>query len=47
VAPGPEFKLLAHNTFTDDDSRTNACPVAHNGQLLLRTDGFLYCLGKK
>jgi len=47
VATGPEFKLLAHNTFDDDDSRTNACPVAHNGQLLLRTDGFLYCLGKK
>lgn len=44
---GPEFKLLSHNTFADDDSRTNACPVAHNGQLLLRTDGFLYCLGKK
>jgi len=47
VAVGPEFKLLAHNTFEDDDNRTNACPVAHKGQLLLRTDGFLYCLGKK
>ena len=47
VATGPEFKLLAHNTFADDDNRTNACPVAHNGQLLLRTDGYLYCLGKK
>ncbi len=47
VAVGPEFKLLSHNTFADDDNRTNACPVAHNGQLLLRTDGFLYCLGNK
>ena len=47
VATGPQFKLLAHNTFADDDSRTNACPVAHNGQLLLRTDGFLYCLGNR
>ena len=47
VATGSQFKLLAHNTFADDDSRTNACPVAHNGQLLLRTDGFLYCLGNR
>lgn len=45
LEPGPEFKLLAHNTFADDESRTNACPVAHKGQLLLRTDGYLYCLG--
>ena len=46
LAIGKEFKLLSHNTFADDDSRTNACPVAHRGQLLLRTDGFLYCLGQ-
>ena len=46
LSAGPKFELLSHNTFADDDSRTNACPVAHNGQLLLRTDGFLYCLGK-
>lgn len=46
LAAGSQFKLLSHNTFDDDDSRINACPVAHNGQLLLRTDRFLYCLGK-
>ncbi len=46
LAAGSQFKLLSHNTFADDNSRTNACPVAHNGQLLLRTDRFLYCLGK-
>lgn len=46
LAIGKKFKLLAHNTFANDDSRTNACPVAHRGQLLLRTDGFLYCLGQ-
>ena len=46
VAAKPEFELLAHNVFEDDDSRANASPVAHQGQLLLRSDRFLYCLGK-
>lgn len=44
---GPSFKLLAHNEFANDDSRTNACPVVSNGQLLLRSDKYLYCIGKK
>lgn len=44
---GPEFEELAHNTFGDDDSRTNASPIVSNGQLLMRTDRHLYCLGKK
>lgn len=47
VAAKPEYELLAHNTFADDDSRTNASPAVHNGQLLLRTDHALYCIGKK
>ncbi|MBT4865696.1 MAG: PQQ-binding-like beta-propeller repeat protein [Planctomycetaceae bacterium] len=47
VAAQPKFKLLAHNTFEEDDSRTNASPAVSNGQLLLRTDRFLYCIGKK
>ena len=47
VAAKPEYELLAHNTFADDDSRTNASPAVHNGQLLLRTDRALYCIGKK
>jgi hypothetical protein len=41
------FKELAHNTFADDKSRTNASPIAHDGCLLLRTDQYLYCIGKK
>ncbi len=45
VAAKPTFELVAHNT-VDDDARTNACPVAHNGQLLLRNDKFLYCIGR-
>lgn len=47
VAAKPEYELLAHNTFADDNSRTNASPAVHNGQLLLRTDRALYCIGKK
>ena len=47
LAAKPEFQLLAHNTFADDDSLTNACPVISNGQLLLRSDKYLYCIGKK
>lgn len=44
---GPEFKLLAHNEFADDKSRINASPVVSDGQLLLRSDKYLYCVGKK
>jgi len=47
LAAKPEFKLLAHNQFEDDDSRVNASPMAHDGQLLMRTDANLYCIGAK
>jgi len=47
LAAGPKFELLAHNQFADDGSRANACPVVSNGQLLLRTDKYLYCVGKE
>lgn len=44
---GPTFKDLARNKFADDDSRTNASPIVSDGCLLLRTDRYLYCIGKK
>jgi len=47
VAAQPKFEQLALNKFEDDDSRTNASPAVHNGQILLRTDKRLYCIGKK
>jgi outer membrane protein assembly factor BamB len=47
IAAQPNFELLAHNVFEDDDSRTNASPAVSNGQLLLRTDRKLYCIGTK
>jgi outer membrane protein assembly factor BamB len=43
----PKFKLLAHNTLDLDTSVFNASPVVSNSQLLLRSDRFLYCIGKE
>jgi outer membrane protein assembly factor BamB len=47
VAAKPTFELLAHNVIAGDDSRTNASPAVSHGQLLLRTDRRLYCIGEK
>jgi outer membrane protein assembly factor BamB len=47
VAARPKFELLAHNVFADDGSRANASPAADHGQLLLRTDRYLYCIGQR
>jgi outer membrane protein assembly factor BamB len=47
VSAEPKFRQLAHNVFADDSSRTNASPAASDGQLLLRTDRYLYCIGGK
>jgi outer membrane protein assembly factor BamB len=47
LAAGPTFKELARNQFSDDDSRTNASPIVSDGCLLLRTDRYLVCIGKK
>ena len=46
LAARPEFQQLAVNVFADDNSRANASPVVSDGQILLRTDKALYCLGK-
>jgi hypothetical protein len=45
LAAGRELKELARNNL-DDDSIFNATPVVSNSQLLLRSDKFLYCIGK-
>ena len=47
VAADPSLELLGHNVLEDDDSRTNASPTVSNGQLFLRTDRNLYCIGAK
>lgn len=45
VAAKPQFELLAHNVIEGDDHRSNASPAASQGQLFLRTDQSLYCIG--
>ncbi len=47
VTAKPEFELLAHNVFKEDGSRTNASPAVSNGQILLRSDQYVYCIGSK
>jgi outer membrane protein assembly factor BamB len=46
LAAKPKFEVLAHNTLADD-SIFNGSPVVSDGQLLLRSDRFLYCIGKR
>jgi outer membrane protein assembly factor BamB len=46
LAAGKEFKQLAKNDL-GDESVFNATPTVSKGQLLLRSDKFLYCIGKK
>ena len=46
LAANPQFEQLAHNVFADDNSRTNASPIAVDGKIFLRTDRFLYCIGE-
>lgn len=43
----PKFKLLAHNVFQDDASVFNASPAVSDGQLFLRSDRQLYCIGRQ
>ncbi len=45
LATGPEFDQLAHNDL-GDESVFNATPVVSKSQLLIRSDRFLYCIGK-
>ena len=47
VEAKPQFKLLAHNVIKDDTSVFNGSPVVLNSQLLLRSNRYLYCIGKK
>lgn len=45
LALSPQFELLAHNSL-NDRSVFNATPAVTGGRLLLRSDKFLYCIGK-
>lgn len=47
LAADPELKVLAHNVLADDKSRSNASIAVSDGQLFLRNDQYLYCIGKR
>jgi outer membrane protein assembly factor BamB len=47
IDASPTFALLAHNQFRSDTSVFNASPAIADGQLFLRSDRNLYCIGKK
>jgi outer membrane protein assembly factor BamB len=42
----PRFEVLAENEIETDDSVFNGSPVVSEGQLLLRSDTYLYCIGQ-
>jgi outer membrane protein assembly factor BamB len=46
LAVGPKFEQLAYNKLADD-STFNGSPAISQGQLFLRSDKSLYCIGKK
>lgn len=47
VAATPKFEVLSHNEFDDDRSRSNASVAISDGQVFLRTDQYLYRIGKR
>jgi outer membrane protein assembly factor BamB len=47
LAGGAKFEQLAHNTFDDDPSIFNASPAISDGRLYLRSNAYLYCVGRK
>jgi outer membrane protein assembly factor BamB len=47
LAAKPKFEELAHNNFESDTSVSNGSPAVSKGQLLIRSNKYLYCIGKK
>ncbi len=41
----PRYEVLAHNVFAGDDSDCSGTPALVDGQLLLRSGKYLYCVG--
>ncbi len=47
VLGGAKLEKLAHNEFQGDDSIFNASPAVSDGRLYIRSNAYLYCIGKK
>jgi outer membrane protein assembly factor BamB len=47
LAAKPKFEHISRNRFEDDDSTFNASIAISDGNIFIRSDRFLYCIGKK
>jgi outer membrane protein assembly factor BamB len=47
VAANEKLDLITRNFLEDDSARTNSSIAVSDGQIFLRTDANLYCIGKK
>lgn len=47
VQVGSEFKIVGNGSFGDDTSLFNATPAVVDGQLFVRSNKMLYCIGAK
>lgn len=47
LAAKPDFELLARNQFEGDNGPFDGTPAICDGQIFLRSNGNLYCVGKK
>ncbi len=47
VKAGSEFELIAANQIENDKSYFNASPAVSNGRLFIRSQKWLYCIGKE
>ncbi len=45
LATGPEFSVVSQNKIESDTSQFNGSPAVCRGQLFLRSDRFMYCVG--
>lgn len=45
LAAKPKFEQLAHNQFASDETDFNASPAISRGQIFLRSNRSLYCIG--
>ena len=43
----PTFEILAHNRIVSDSSSFNASPAIGDGQMMLRSNRFIYCIETK
>ena len=46
LATGDAYQPIRVNTIASDKNLFNATPAISNGQLFLRSDKFLYCIGQ-